>query len=75
MRSSRKPPSRVSTPPTLSLSLVILGVAAVLAAAGALARHYARGRAVLRSAPETGVEIPAPDLEPLPASSAGPTTQ
>jgi hypothetical protein len=63
MRTPRKPPTRVSKPPTLSVGIVIFGFAAVLAAAGALVRYYGRMGARVRPFADAGVEIPAPDLE------------
>ena len=72
MRTPRKPPRRVSKPPTLSLGVVLFGVAAVLGAAGALVRYYDLRRGTGRATEDAAVEIPAPDLEPLPSSSATP---
>jgi hypothetical protein len=73
MRPRPKPPLRVSKPPTLSFGIVVFGALSVLAAAGALVRYYARSRAISGASTEAGVEIPAPELEPWPAPSPGPT--
>ncbi len=57
-------------PPSLAISVVVLGAVAVLAAAAALVRYYARAT---RPAPAPDVvEIPAPELEPGRASHAPP---
>jgi hypothetical protein len=74
MRTPRKPPTRVSKPPTLSVGIVIFGFAAVLAAAGALARYYGRTGARSPYAAEAGAEIPAPDLEIEPAATESATS-
>jgi hypothetical protein len=74
MRKPRKPLPRIAKPPTLSLGIVLFGVAAVAAASGALVRYYGRERSLRtpRVAADAAVEIPAPELleEPAQASSA-----
>ncbi len=69
---TRKSPLRVSTPPTLSLGIMVLGTVAVMASVGALLRYYTRSHAVAPSA-EAGVEIAAPDLEVEPSAPASAT--
>jgi hypothetical protein len=53
-------------PPAPAVGILVLGVVAVLAAAGALVRVYVRSRAVTHASADAAVEIPAPELEPLP---------
>jgi hypothetical protein len=49
----------------------VLGAVAVLFAAGALVRFYARAHTAVRSSSDAAeVEIPAPDLEPAPEAPA-----
>jgi hypothetical protein len=64
-----KPPTQVSLPPPVSLGVLLLGMVAVLAAAGALVRYYARTGAARSPAGDAAVEIPAPELEEIPAGS------
>jgi hypothetical protein len=52
--------------------VLLLGVAAVLAAAGALVRYYARTGAARSPSGDAAVEIPAPELEEIPAGSTPP---
>jgi hypothetical protein len=49
---------------------MLFGAAAVLGAAGALVRYYGLRHRTVRAAEDAPVEIPAPDLEPLPVPSA-----
>ena len=70
MRTPRKPTPRVAKPPSLSLGIVLFGAAAVLGAAGALVRYYGLRHRMVRAVEDAAVEIPAPDLEPLPVPSA-----
>ena len=72
MRPRPKPPTQVSLPPPVSLGVLLLGVAAVLAAAGALVRYYVRIGAARFPAGDAAVEIPAPELEEIPAGSTPP---
>jgi hypothetical protein len=48
-------------------------VAAVLAAAGALVRYYGHSRVRASTTADAAIEIPAPELEPLPAATTSPT--
>jgi hypothetical protein len=51
------------------LGVLLLGMVAVLAAAGTLLRYYARTGAARSPSGDAAVEIPAPELEPFPSGS------
>jgi hypothetical protein len=69
VRTHPKPPTRVLLPPSPALGVLLLGAAAVLAAAGALVRYYSRTSVAKRAPSDAAVEILAPELETLPAGS------
>jgi hypothetical protein len=71
MPARRKPPSRVAPAPTLSLSVVLFGVVAVVAAAAALVRDHERRRVRERASDDAATEIVAPELEIEPALPTG----
>jgi hypothetical protein len=66
VRPRPKPSKRVSIAPPPAFGILLLGAAAVLAAAGALIRFYARAHAKALPSQDAEVEIVAPDLETLP---------
>jgi hypothetical protein len=64
-RVPRKNPSAVSAPPQLALGVALLGLAAVMAAGGALLLHYTRRASTPNDVRNIEVEIPAPRIEPV----------